>query len=93
MQSGRERLAAYRDRSRLKQTELATLLGMTDSYLSQVLSGRRRPGLDTALRIEEQTGVPVESWGERVIADAERRLARRARKHQLSKELPSGLAG
>ena len=60
--TGRQRLAEYRKRSRLKQYELADLIGMHDTTLSQVLSGKRRPGLDTALRIEAATGIPVESW-------------------------------
>lgn len=31
----------------LSQSELAGLLGVTRSYVSQILSGHRRPGLDT----------------------------------------------
>lgn len=60
--TGRERLADYRDRSRLKQYELAELLQITDAYLSQLLSGVRRPSLTIAVRIENTTGVPAESW-------------------------------
>lgn len=60
--TGKERLAKYIERSRLKQCELADLIGITDSYLSQLLSGRRSPGLSNALKIEAETGVPVESW-------------------------------
>jgi plasmid maintenance system antidote protein VapI len=66
MQTGRAQLAAYRKRSRLKQNQLAHLLRIHDTYLSQLLSGRRRPGLDVALRIERLTGVPVESWSARL---------------------------
>lgn len=63
--TGPERLEAYRKRFRLKQFELADLLRMHFTTLSQVLAGKRRPGLDTALRIEELTGIPVSSWSER----------------------------
>jgi transcriptional regulator with XRE-family HTH domain len=64
MYSGRERLAEYRKRSKLNQRELARLIGITDAYLSQVLSGKRFPGRENALLIERLTGVPVESWSE-----------------------------
>lgn len=64
MQSGRERLAEYRRRSKLKQYELARLIDVTDAFLSQVLSGKRRPGRENAVKIERATGVPVESWSD-----------------------------
>lgn len=59
---GRERLSKYIERSRQKQYEVAADLRITESYLSQVLSGRRRPGLDIAVRIETLTGIPVSAW-------------------------------
>lgn len=62
MKIGRERLAAYLRRSRLKQNELADMVGVSAPYLSQIVRGRRKPGLDMALRIEQVTGVPVDSW-------------------------------
>lgn len=68
--TGRERLAEYCRRCRLKQYELADLLGMHFTTLSQVLAGKRRPGLDTALRIERLTGVPVESWSDQMFVDS-----------------------
>ena len=39
----RERMAELE----LSQSDLAELLGVTRSYVSQILSGHRRPGLDT----------------------------------------------
>lgn len=66
MQSGREQLHAWIGRRfqnvRGKQREAARLLGVDQSYLSQILSGVRRPGLDTAIRFERATGIPVEAW-------------------------------
>jgi transcriptional regulator with XRE-family HTH domain len=87
MQNGRERLAAYRHRSRMRQNELADLLGLTDSYLSQILSGRRRPGLDIAVRIETLTGVPVESWADTSVSEAEPKQSKRVRKTHSNSEL------
>lgn len=69
-QNGRERLADYRRRARLKQYELADLVGLHETTLSQILSGRRRPGLDIAVRIEAVTGVPVESWSDTALGNS-----------------------
>ena len=60
--TGAERLAEYRDRHGYKQYELAELLGLADAHLSQILTGKRRPGLPIAVRIEQRTGIPAESW-------------------------------
>lgn len=87
MQTGRERLAQYRDRSRLKQYELARLIGVTDSYLSQLLSGRRKPGRDIAIRIEAQTGIPVQSWSDIALSDLSDGHRRRVRKPHIGAEL------
>lgn len=62
MQSGREQLAAWLRRSKLLQRELAVRLSLTDSHLSQILSGVRRPGLPIVARIEDVCGVPMRSW-------------------------------
>ena len=42
----------------------AERLGVSRSYLSDVVNGNRRPSLDLAVRIARLTGgaVPVESW-------------------------------
>jgi transcriptional regulator with XRE-family HTH domain len=60
--TGAERLAEYRDRHGYKQYELAELLELAEAHLSQLLSGKRRPGLPIAVRIERMTGIPAESW-------------------------------
>jgi transcriptional regulator with XRE-family HTH domain len=60
--SGAERLAEYRDKFDYKQREIAELLEIDDAYVSQLLSGKRRPGLELAVRIEARTGIPAESW-------------------------------
>lgn len=67
--SGRDRLKQYLKRSKQKQRQLAQQIGFTESYLSQLLSGKRTPGRVNALRIEEETGVPVGSWSELSIGD------------------------
>lgn len=57
-----ERLTKYRDDHVKNDYELADLLDMTAPHLSQILSGTRRPGLETAAKIEEVTGIPARSW-------------------------------
>ena len=69
--TGRERLKQYCERAHLKQYELADLLGITESYLSQLLSGRRAPGRTNALKIEEVTGVPVRSWSDSSVGKSD----------------------
>lgn len=83
---GRERLAEYCKRSRLKQYELADLLGMHESSLSQVLSGRRRPGLDVSLRIEAVTGIPVNAWADSGRGTGDRRRSKAKKTDGIGRE-------
>lgn len=45
----------------LNQQELAKSLGISDSYLSQIESGKRTPTLDTIKDVSRKFGVPVSS--------------------------------
>jgi len=60
-----ERLQKYRDDHVDKAYELAELLDLTEAHLSQILNGHRRPGLATAVRIEDVTGIPARAWAAR----------------------------
>jgi len=63
MKSGRERLADWVERSKVRsQREAADLLGVHPVVLNQWLSGQRTPDLDNAHRIEDVTGIATESW-------------------------------
>jgi transcriptional regulator with XRE-family HTH domain len=67
-QTALERLHAYverMERTNLKRFEIAYLIGINQTHLSKILSGQRRPGLDTAALIEKQTGIPTSSWSDR----------------------------
>jgi len=46
------------------KAEFAEAIGTSPSYLSQILSGHRRPGFDLIVRIDQASGgaVPPESW-------------------------------
>ncbi len=47
-----------------RQADAARAFGISQSYLSEIASGQKRPSLDTAFRIERKTGgeVPASSW-------------------------------
>lgn len=62
MKSGRELLEAWRLRSKQNQKTLAASLGVSEGYLSQILSGKRRPKLELLHAIQALSGVPVSSW-------------------------------
>lgn len=62
MQHGPRLLREWLDRTQLKQKDLADRLGISDAYLSHILTGYRRPKLELLAQIEYQTGVPIRSW-------------------------------
>lgn len=59
---GRERLAAWIERSKLTQRAAAKLLGFHYTALNQILSGRHVPALANAMKIERVTGIAAEAW-------------------------------
>jgi transcriptional regulator with XRE-family HTH domain len=44
----------------MNQTEFAQLLGISQSFVSQLLKGRRMPSADILFQISEKLNVPVE---------------------------------
>lgn len=62
MTEGRRRLLLWMDRSHWQDKDLAAELKITPAYTSQLLRGRRRPGLDIAAHIFTLTGIPMDSW-------------------------------
>jgi transcriptional regulator with XRE-family HTH domain len=87
MKNGPELLKAYAVRTRRNQSELATYLSLTDAHLSQLLSRKRTPGLPTAIRIEDRTGVPARSWLETQFGRTGKRVPKRVRKPHISEVL------
>ena len=69
---GRTLLREWLDRSKQNQRVFAGKLGVSDPYLSQILSGQRRPKLELLMTIEAVTGVPVSSWVDTARGKADR---------------------
>ena len=62
MKSGPEQLAEWKERRFTSSTEAADYLGIDKSIFTKLKNGTRRAGLRMALHIQQQTGIPVESW-------------------------------
>jgi len=52
-------LTDYKDKKRLSGRALARELGISEAYLSQILSGQRSLSKKLAQRISALTGIPV----------------------------------
>lgn len=59
-----DHLKSYLAAARIKQTDFAAKVGISPSFLSDILHGNRTPSLATAGRIAEATRgkVPVSAW-------------------------------
>ena len=62
MTSGAQQLKDWMHRRRFMQREAAAYFGWHETYISQLVNGTRMPGLDNAIKIERETGIPVEAW-------------------------------
>lgn len=61
----RKRLArwvAERQEEGRRQWEVAAALGISPAMLSHLCSGKRSPGLQSALSIERATGISMKEW-------------------------------
>lgn len=67
-----EYVELYLTRPKAKKREVAEQIGVSDAYLSQMLSGIRQPSYAAMLKIELRTGgvVSVDSWSRRKQASA-----------------------
>ena len=59
-----ENLASYLSDTGITQSAFSKKIGVSDGYLSQILSGVRAPSFKLMLKIENETGmrVPVDAW-------------------------------
>lgn len=71
MDSGATQFKDWMHRRRFMQREAAAYFGWHETYISQLLSGTRTPGLDNAVTIERLTGIPIEAWASSRVDKAE----------------------
>ena len=66
MLPGAEQFRDWIDRrfplSHRKQRECAAFFDWDETFISQLLSGGRTPGLTNAVIIERETGIPAAAW-------------------------------
>lgn len=66
MKSGPEQLKEWMERrwslSLRPQRDTAEHFAWDETFISQLVTGKRTPGLTNAIRIERETGIPVEAW-------------------------------
>lgn len=62
MKEGRLQLKDWIHRRVFMQREAAAYLNLDETFLSQIVNGKRQPGLKNAIEIERLTGIPVEAW-------------------------------
>lgn len=60
--SARQMLDRWVVRGRMTQTEAAAHIGISRIKLNQYLHGEARPSLETAIRIEDATGIGMRAW-------------------------------
>jgi transcriptional regulator with XRE-family HTH domain len=66
----RRKLRQWIKKQKRTQKAVAPEFGITVGGLNDILSGRRLPGRDLAVRIEEQVGIPTRDWVPSSRADA-----------------------
>jgi transcriptional regulator with XRE-family HTH domain len=60
--SGRTLLSQWIVRGRMTQGEAAERIGISRVKLNQYLNAEARPSLETAIRIEDATGIGMRTW-------------------------------
>ena len=60
--SGKQLLARWIVRGRMTQAEAAEQIGVSRVKLNQYLNAEARPSLETAIRIEDATGIGMRTW-------------------------------
>lgn len=84
MRPGRDQLRDWMERRRFNQREAAEFLGLNDVHFSQILNNKRQPGLANAIRLEQRTGISVESWALSQLSTPDEDVAGVSRKRRAS---------
>lgn len=62
MKSGAAQFKEWMQRRCFTQREAAKHFEWDETFVSQLVTGRRTPGLTNAVAIERETGIAVEAW-------------------------------
>lgn len=68
------------------QADAARYLAFDEPYISVLVSGKRTPGLDNAVKLERLTGIPVEAWASNELGETDQPVAAGARKSKTSQD-------
>jgi transcriptional regulator with XRE-family HTH domain len=82
MHSGPDQLRDWMRRRGFTQADAARYLAVDEPYVSVLLSGKRTPGLDNAIRLERLTGIPVEAWASTELGETVEHATAGSRKRQ-----------
>ena len=66
-------------------TAAADYLGLDKSIVTKLANGARRPGRDNAVKLEQQTGIPVAAWGSDASDSSRGGTRRNGRKRKTDK--------
>jgi len=84
MKTGAEQLTDWMKRrwpeSQRPQRDTAEHFDWDETFIAKLVNGDRAPGLVNALRIERETGIPVEAWVSGVLDTPVSAAPGRARK-------------
>jgi plasmid maintenance system antidote protein VapI len=72
MTDGQAALWAWMDRRGVNQRETARLLEIHYVTLNAILTGRKKPGLAVAVKIEQHTGINTGVWVRTAVRDSAR---------------------
>lgn len=56
-------LRAFFEQTGVRQSDIAANIGISESHMSNIVSGKRAPSLDVAKELSRETNVPVEAIG------------------------------
>ena len=72
VQTGAQQLLDWMKRRGFSKMDTAAHFGWDLTFISKLVNSRRLPGLVNAIKIERETGIPVEAWlPTRLDTDAE----------------------
>lgn len=85
MQTGPEQLRDWMQRRGFTQRETAHHFGWDETFIAKLLADppqQRKPGLHNAIKIERETGIPVEAWVSSAVDETDNHESAKVEKRQ-----------